>query len=247
MREKILTLQKIIIENHNNIFHEGGGGRIEHLPDFELYARDYLKFAEEGLISDSKSGLLNCISNLKRAMDCQIDTFFYTVNLYKAFNGKNLKFEKKLAFIEEIGLFSSRSLGKLNVMRNKMEHMYQVPKVVEIELYFELVQALVRSLEMAISLLNWHSELEFSIISEEEGEGDEYGRVGAIWSKYNIEKPSIKIGWDIDKDNIKDEMEVTINNYKEFAYLLKVHLLLYQNTAIGSADYKSSILKINFE
>ncbi|MFD0698026.1 hypothetical protein ACFQZT_28530 [Paenibacillus sp. GCM10027628] len=240
MTDKVEKFEKIILKYYKNTIHDGGSGSSLKLPNFELFARDYLKFAEEGLNNGSNASLINCVSNLKRAMDCQIDTFFSMVNLYEYISKRNLKFEKKLSFIEEIGLFSSRSLSKLNTIRNKMEHLYEVPKINEIELYFELVHALVRSLEIAISLLEWHSGLDFVIYEDVENEEKELGYIGI---HYNPEKISFSVSWKINED--KDDFEVGIDNYKEFGYVFRIHLLMYQIKCIGSNEYVESKLKYN--
>ncbi len=240
MSNKIEKLESILLKYYKNTLHDGGSGRTLKLPEFELFARDYLKFAEEGLNNGSNLSLINCVSNLKRAMDCQIDTFFSMVNLYEYISKRNLKFEKKLSFIEEIGLFSSRSLSKLNTIRNKMEHLYEVPKIIEIELYFELVHALVKSLEIAISLLEWHSSLVFLIFEDIE---NQEGERGYITFDYNFEEISFRVNWKIDEE--KDGFKVGIDNYKDFGYLFRIHLLMYQIKCIGSREYVESKLKYN--
>lgn len=142
-------LKTFLNDNIDCLRYDGGSGEGDHLnlPQFELYARDYLEFAEQELSNSSTCGLLSCVSNIKRAMDCQLDTFFSVFNLYKSFKDKNLKFEKKLEFLREAGLFNSRSLARLNTIRNKMEHEYEVPKVQDIEVYYDLVGAFVAVLE----------------------------------------------------------------------------------------------------
>lgn len=69
------------------------------------------------------------------------------------------KFEKKLEFLKAAGVFSSRSLARLNTIRNRMEHDYEVPKVADIESYFDLVAAFVSVLELTAIL---HTEVECS-------------------------------------------------------------------------------------
>lgn len=238
MINKIKRFEEVILKYYQDTIHAGGGGKTLNLPDFDLFARDYLRFAEEGLNNGSNSSLINCVSNLKRAMDCQIDTFFHMINLYKYVSDKNLKFDKKLVFIEDIGLFSSRSLRKLNTIRNKMEHLYEVPKIIEIELYFELVHALIKSLEIAISLFEWHSELIFEIY--EDGEAEDK-RIGYIELEYKPDILGFDVAWKINGE--KDQFKVSIHNHKEFSYIFRVHLLMYQMRGIGSDEYIESKLK----
>ena len=42
---------------------------------------EYLKFAEMDLLSNSDHGLINALSNAKRAIDCQIANIFYALGL----------------------------------------------------------------------------------------------------------------------------------------------------------------------
>jgi hypothetical protein len=43
----VKRFEEIIRGYYKNIIHERGSGRIFDLPQFELFARDYLRFAEE--------------------------------------------------------------------------------------------------------------------------------------------------------------------------------------------------------
>ena len=64
-----------------------------------------------------KEGIVNAVSNLKRALDCQMDMFFESINLKSIFDKKNLKFEKKTQFPADIGLMQNRTINKLNSMK----------------------------------------------------------------------------------------------------------------------------------
>ena len=69
-------LKSFIKDNISYFEGIGGAWDIVEAPIFELYARDYLKFAQEELEKKTVVSLINCVSHLKRATDCQIDTFF---------------------------------------------------------------------------------------------------------------------------------------------------------------------------
>ncbi|WP_459479729.1 hypothetical protein [Clostridium saccharoperbutylacetonicum] len=236
--EKVDKLMNFLSNHYQYLFNDGGSGGLCPLPQFDLYSRDYLEFAQQALNQGDKPGLINCVSNLKRAMDCELDTFFSTINLYNTFKEKNLKIEVKLKFIESLGLFSSRSLAKLNMIRNKMEHNYEVPKISEIDLYFELVEALIRSLQMASALLLWHTELIF-LVYDTDGETE----IGDFKIGYECgeKHPVISVSWKVREE--RENINVGISEYKEFAYYLRMHLLLYQKDSIGSQEYILSRIK----
>ena len=222
---------------YTNLVRWQGEGSAGILPNFELGARDYLKYAELALKSRDSLSLINCVSNLKRAVDCQIDTFFSIINLYDSIKEKNLKVERKLDFIERIGLFSARSLAKLNTIRNKMEHDYSIPDVVEIEFYFELVEALIRSLEMAVTLLMWHSEITFRI--QDEISNEEMGQF-MIKYKFKQKVPCIHVDWNCGEE--RESLVISSKEYEVFTYFFKMFFILYQKEYITSKDYIRSMI-----
>lgn len=195
-----------------------GGWREVKAPSFELYARDYLEFAQQELDKKTVVSLINCVSHLKRAADCQIDIFFHVYNLHKIFNKRNLKFEKKLDFLGEAGIFTSRSLTRFNTIRNKMEHNYEAPKIDDIEVYFDLVFALITILERLTAL---HSEITFVT----------YGDLNAINGGFSIEyvedEPCIKVvlGYG---DGSEELMVSAEEEIEEFAYFFKTLIVLSQ-------------------
>ena len=106
MMSKSETLRSFVLQHLDRFGFSANGGPFLDLPKFELYAQDYLEFAEQELLAFQRQAvlkhksarLINCVAHLKRALDCQLDTFFHVYNLYHIFAKRNLKFEKKLEF-----------------------------------------------------------------------------------------------------------------------------------------------------
>lgn len=159
---QLKTLIERTIDIYPQLQQDGGSGGGLDFPSYDLLPRDYLSFAEGHLGLDSPESKINCVSNLKRAMECAMDTFLHILGLDKLAKNRNLSFDQKLAFIEEVEIYKSRSLELLNKTRNKIEHEYAVPELPEIELYFELVYAFVSVIEGAIFMYSNNSELNFS-------------------------------------------------------------------------------------
>ena len=230
--DKSIQLQNFLLEHIENLEHDGGGGGITNLPDFELYAYDYLEFAEKRINTvDSETDtdeLINCVAHLKRAVDCQLDTFFYSCNLYKTVTKKNLKFETKLEFLKGIGVFSSRSLARLNTLRNKMEHQYEIPKIDDIELYFDLVSAFVTVLQGLIYVLTFNREVNFNVYVEET---DEFG---SFTTEYNDQIPEIKVTWKLGVNAEEFSITANVDEREDFEYFFKIHLLLIQLEAFAT-------------
>ncbi|HRJ75556.1 MAG TPA: hypothetical protein PLX90_06130, partial [Anaerolineales bacterium] len=144
---KSQQLKKFLINNLEKCAIQGrdGGERLE-FPDFELFPFDYLEYAEAELanLEESDNKKINCVSHIKRAIECELDSFLYALGLSKFIKPDN--FPVKTEWIEGMGIFTPRSLRKLNTIRNEVEHEYSIPKIQNIELYFELASAFIHTL-----------------------------------------------------------------------------------------------------
>lgn len=131
----------------------GGGGSHLDFPDYELNAYDYLEYAAPLCKERSNSSLISCVGHLKRAVDCQLDTFLYVIGLGQLFSKANLKFEKKLEAVAVAGIFRADVLVNLNRKRNALEHRYSTPDIDDVQVYYELVWAFVEVLESHMMML----------------------------------------------------------------------------------------------
>lgn len=235
--EMINFIEKYIDDFESN----GGGGPQLSQAHFEITPRDFLDFAEKDLEkSDSIHSLVNATSNLKRAVDCQLDSFLILMNLDSFYRSKRLGVDRKLGFLEKSGLFRSKSLEKLNKLRNRLEHYYEIPRIEDVEVYFDLVVAFVSVIEGAMPLIGHNSELEMNLISG-----------GYISSSYNRNKPSITIYLKHDNSNYEVELNSNMDSNKsnvekleEFAFFFKVHFILHHfDGGIFSSKHALKLLK----
>lgn len=244
-------LRMMILGNVQLFAQIGWVSRQPRLPNFELYARDYLEFAEQELNKNTTVSLINCITHLKRALDCELDTFLHVYNLLDLFNKHNLKMDKKLNFIKEMGVFNSRSLTRLNTIRNKVEHRYEIPKIQDIEVYYDLVSAFIALLQSTINI-NYERQ-DFSLIKSEHNriidldiieELIDTNSVGNFTIEYLFDVPSIHAYWTINNKS-EDLVSDATKDYDEFAFFFKVSLLLYQRNSFASDHYILSQLNSN--
>ncbi|MGJ4748478.1 hypothetical protein ACQV5M_19110, partial [Leptospira sp. SA-E8] len=97
---------------------DSSGGGWPKVPAFELLPRDFLDFAERDLEAPrSTQTLVNATSNLKRAVDCQLDFLLCALNLDAFYRNKRLGIDRKLGLLTRAGIFRSRSIEKLNALR----------------------------------------------------------------------------------------------------------------------------------
>lgn len=133
------------------------------IPIYDISAEEFLSFAENAISSGTKEGLVNATSNLKRALDCEMDMFFECINLKRMIDKKNLKFETKAQFLADIGLFPIQSINKLNLMRNKLEHEYKTPEISDLLAYYELVWSIVKIVDLHLELLYINGEINLEL------------------------------------------------------------------------------------
>ncbi|WMW25116.1 hypothetical protein RE474_13690 [Methanolobus sediminis] len=100
---------------------------------FSIKPDEFLHYAECNLNENTPHGLLDCLSNTKRAIECQIDSLLMYLCLYSMAKKKNLGFPAKIEILNDMGILSPRILTKINKTRNLLEHSYQIPDKEKVE------------------------------------------------------------------------------------------------------------------
>lgn len=137
---------------------------------FEISPKDFLRFAKEDLKEGNDRGFINSITNSKRAIDCQIDQTIETLisksdNFNPIINDflKYFEFESdipiKLKIIHALNLAPSLLISKSRTLRNKLEHIYKMPKVKEVKEALDVADLFIGSVT---------------------------GKLGTVWSDFEI-------------------------------------------------------------
>lgn len=84
-----------------------------------LHPEHYLLFAEKDLRLGGPRGLVNSLTNSKRAIDCQIFRLLHALALPEPRN-----FPERLDKLKELGLLAPRVVRKIAQLRNVLEHPY---------------------------------------------------------------------------------------------------------------------------
>ena len=103
MKHEEYKMEKFIFEFIllvDNIELDSSSGSDINSPIYDITAEEFLKFAENAIAVETKEGLINAVSNLKHALDCEIDLFFESINIKHVFSKNNLKFEKRHSFYQ---------------------------------------------------------------------------------------------------------------------------------------------------
>lgn len=154
-------------------------------------------------------------------MDCELDTFLHILKL----KGKN--FPQKLKMIEDMGIISSRSIGRLNRIRNKIEHEFSIPDIQDIEIYFELVNAFIHTLEGYIHMIFSHSFIEWSPKGK---------LTGGFAIEYKFKSPP-RIEFTFYENGSLDKVLFDTSNKEDYFFVLRVYFLLCRAIFLVNDDY----------
>ncbi|MFH1248525.1 MAG: hypothetical protein V1660_00040 [archaeon] len=111
---------------------------------FTLRTEDFLKFAQADKEDNEKRGLINALSNIKRAIDCRTDQLLYVFGVYNLSKKRRWDFPTKMSFLEELGVIGKNLLININKNRNKLEHEFKKPTKREVEDYFGIAELFIK-------------------------------------------------------------------------------------------------------
>ncbi|MCK5023528.1 MAG: hypothetical protein KAS04_05120 [Candidatus Aenigmarchaeota archaeon] len=100
---------------------------------FSINPNNFLDYSKQDLDQGDERGLANSLTNIKRAIECQIDTLLYFYGFGKAAKRENWGFPKKCNILQEMGILSPKILEKINSQRVKLEHFYEKPDKERVE------------------------------------------------------------------------------------------------------------------
>jgi len=201
-----------------------GAGVLFSLPEFDLRPNNFLSFSELDLNGEhSLHRLVNATGNLKRAMDCELDTLMSVLGLDDFYRKKRLGVDKKLGFLERSGVFKASSLDRINKLRNRLEHHYESPSIEDVQVYFDLVAAFISIGDSFLHKLRSISEVSLSYF-----DSSYYAVKSSISLNptkvdliiYNIE------GEIVNEFIVEIDSNSTVDDLYDFSYLLKVNQLL---------------------
>lgn len=100
---------------------------------FKITPKNFLSYADYDLTNEYPHHLVNSLSNIKRAIDCQFDSLLYGFGLFEKSKKLNWNFPEKINYLNRIGIISPRILRKINQKRNLLEHEYILPNKNDVE------------------------------------------------------------------------------------------------------------------
>ena len=104
---------------------------------------DYINFARRDIVEGDTRAMVNALSNIKRAIDCQLDVLLEMYGLLKLSMKRKWSFPKKIEVIRKIGIVSPNILRLINTKRVQLEHYHKKPKKEEVVEYLDVAELFV--------------------------------------------------------------------------------------------------------
>jgi hypothetical protein len=121
------------------------------IPLFEISAKEFLAFAKSDFKEKNEKGLINALSNAKRAISLRMDEILKLSCLQKFSSKNRWNIPTKMDKLNEIGIFVPRLLQrKISSLRNLLEHEYIKPTSQEVEDIIDIVELFLTSTEKYI-------------------------------------------------------------------------------------------------
>lgn len=107
-------------------------GETEGMKFFDIEAEDFLEFAKKDSEGQDLRSCVNALGNVKRAIECRIDSILFAYCLHKKSEKEGWDFPKKIEIIERLGIVAPSILKRINKKRNELEHRYVKPTPEEV-------------------------------------------------------------------------------------------------------------------
>lgn len=229
---EINTLFNLVRLDWENAYRHPGDGTVLNR-EYEINPEEFLEFAENDILTNDRRGLVNALSNSKRAIDCQVDKMLecYGINA-KKWNLRN--FPAKLDLLKDIGVVAPRIVRKVITTRNYLEHDYKCPEKESVEDAIDVAHLFVEASNRKLTI--WEH---FYIVDKE-------------YNSWNFEK-NINIRFDHDEGKFRihgnrdhkriGESIITTANKDEYIALLKIAISTKDEINDETIQYLISLSK----
>lgn len=143
----------------------GGDSWLSH--DYDIKPEDFLAFSEKDLKQGDQHGLINALTNAKRAVDCQTDNIISCLgydpsetlpenvaSYIDSFQNKNGKIDatQNLKLLHALDIVPSGLVSEMRMIRHNLEHRYKYPSKEDVSNFVDLAKLFIRSTEYVLKL-----------------------------------------------------------------------------------------------
>ena len=113
---------------------------ITRMKDNSIKPVDYLSFAKDDLIKGNTRALVNALSNIKRAIDSQLDIILELYGILKLSTKEKWVFPRKIEVIHKLGIVSPNILNRINRKRVALEHFHKKPEKEQVTEFLDIAE-----------------------------------------------------------------------------------------------------------
>jgi len=177
-------------------------------------ASKYLDFANADLdMEDSARARVNAVSSAKRALHRRVDSLAEGLG-FEHYPSDKKDFPNKLAFCAKCGVTTPRIIGRLNTLRNKVEHDYYSPTRREAE---DFVDAVALFLAATERLMNFPTELSLAPEHDDDYQHTHLRGYGLLEVDiaFDIKQKTLQVSFSRSDVNSKEEFDALFVKEKQ--------------------------------
>ncbi len=229
MKDKLLNLLKETKLDLTKAYLSPSNGEGFNENVFEITPKDFLRFAKHDLKQNDERGFVNSLTNSKRAIDCQVDEALEKLGIgYQNFSPETITFLRhfdlnddipiKLKIIHALNLAPSLIISKIRTLRNKLEHIYQKPTLIEVQEALDVADLFIRSIEGKLRII----ENDFSLTDEHNfNEENRWSLTNSLEINFSITDKKFEIRKCINSE-IQGGVTSILPKDKEFCCLIRL-------------------------
>lgn len=224
---------------------------------FEISPNEFLEYSKQDYSDKSKKGLVNALTNAKRAIDCQVDkilsTFGFEINqlpdylneFVKDFRNEDKNLPFKLSILSNLNIAPGNVVSEIRQLRHRVEHEYKSPDKLQTRRAIEIAELFINATENKLIQCHFfeitdakHKQIAESLYAEE-------GKISGINFDFETEKKIFEFTyWDW-SNNQRYNMSIA-SDKKEFVALLRMFMSFNSKSAmLESLKYLMTIIGIN--
>ena len=156
-------INNIELDWSNTFIQWESGSPLEY--SFDIHPVTFLKFAYKDLQNRDNYGIVNAVTNAKRAIDCEVDRFITSIGYTpdklpknaRDFNKRynqlygSVEVPQKFQLLRSLGIAPITLISKIREIRHLLEHQYQLPKESEAAEAVEIAELFICAVDYSLN------------------------------------------------------------------------------------------------
>ena len=186
------------------------GGEFTFPCELDISPEEFVAFARMDTVQEDKRGLVNAMSNAKRAIECQAD---FALECLTRRKGRDMP--QKLERLRELGVVAPGIVRKVSRIRNYLEHEYRLPDRATVEEAVDIAELFVAACTK--SLRSFPEDMYIS------AGGDTHHSEDHLYIWFHLGDAFFCLRW-FKGGDVASEIVVIAQEWQEFCIIMKLAL-----------------------